>query len=69
MNPDNSNFRDRNCRRCEQEFSPKQMKLKMGGLLCPKCDLILISNGELIYINEVKRRESTRHHEESVKEK
>lgn len=56
MNPDNPNFRDAHCMRCVKNVELKEMIIKMGGLLCPKCRLILINAGTEIFRNEMMRR-------------
>ena len=56
MNPDNPNLREVHCKRCNKDFEAKEMKIKMGGLLCPKCSLILINAGTVIFRNEMMRR-------------
>ena len=56
MNFDNPNLRDCHCKRCDKEFEIKDLNIKMGGLLCPNCSLILINAGTEVFNYEKLRR-------------
>ncbi len=57
MNPDNPNFRDDNfCPDCKENFTTAELDIKMGGLICPKCRLILVAPSEPLWNNERLRR-------------
>lgn len=40
------------CKQCKTTWETKELILKMGGLLCPDCRVILVWPGDLIYKQE-----------------
>lgn len=45
------------CDKCEKEGECKDMTLKMGGLLCPDCRVIIFYPGSKVFFNELRKRQ------------
>ena len=44
------------CRPCKKDFKLEALTLKMGGLLCPKCCVILVWPYQEVYWLEFEKR-------------
>lgn len=53
------------CERCNKDFKLQDLTMKMGGLLCPECRIILFYPGTREYSYEIKRRREEREKAES----